>query len=67
MATTDEKADISRVDIVDGGDKPLHFGDEQIIANLQATGEEVGLTWRSVMAAIVSTSSHVLQRWNPDD
>jgi len=68
MATIEEKAAVDTVDQAsstgDHGnngrkDDPFHGrgseeGDEQIIRNLENTGEEVGLTWRTIMAAAVS-------------
>lgn len=42
---------------VDGADRETSISsqdaDEQIIHHLQTTGEEVGMTWRTFMAAIV--------------
>lgn len=35
---------------------------EEIVEHLQTTGEEVGMTWRSIMAAIVRFSASSLAR-----
>lgn len=34
--------------------KYVKDANEEIVEHLQTTGEEVGMTWRSIMAAIVS-------------
>jgi pyruvate/oxaloacetate carboxyltransferase len=55
------KAGVSHNDVIDtapssmsGGHNALH-GDADIIHALENTGEEVGMTTRSILAAMVST------------
>lgn len=55
----DDKASASHVDNisprVDSDPVVSHqHGDEEIVEVLQHTGEEVGMTWRTIAAAIVS-------------
>lgn len=56
------KTTVSRVDAIENVDNnaeriDIHSSidaNEQIVQHLQHTGQEVGMTWRTVMAAIVS-------------
>lgn len=59
-----EKVDVSHADVIEPVNeaKPSHGtilndsdGLDVIVTALQHTGEEVGMTWRSFMAAMVST------------
>lgn len=34
----------------------VNSANEEIVQHLQTTGEEVGMTWRTIMAAVVSNS-----------
>jgi hypothetical protein len=58
-ASASDKAAVSHVDVIQPapiGENVL-TGDERIIYQLEITGEEVGMTWRTVMAAAVLTPS----------
>jgi ribosomal protein S16 len=57
-----EKSTAQHIDTI-GSSQPSEQGvqvrhvndaNEEIVQHLQTTGEEVGMTWRSIMAAIVS-------------
>lgn len=55
------KAEIAHVDAIDNApssDNSTHLdhlsANEEIIQHLQTTGEEVGMTWRTIMAATVN-------------
>jgi len=59
MATYDDKAAASHVDNVEqvSNESSTHSpvdSNEQIIHELETHGEEIGLTWRSILAAAVS-------------
>jgi len=59
-----DKASIAHVDAIENaktsepdGIKRTNSANEEIVQHLQTTGEEVGMTWRSIMAASVSLLS----------
>lgn len=67
MASHDEKAAVEHIDRTERSSSPSNTGsdtiepvrtvdstNEEIVRNLQTSGEDVGLTFRSVMAALVS-------------
>jgi hypothetical protein len=61
-ATSDDKVGVSHADfiepvndhVVGTRDDNGESGSDDIVVALQHTGEEVGMTWRSFMAAMVS-------------
>lgn len=67
---TNEKAEAERVDAIESADSsdrnvPLHHvnsANEEIVQHLQTTGEEVGMTFRTIMAAVVSIPIYAGQK-----
>lgn len=61
MAHIEEKTAIGRVEDHSSSDDSItpvhHNADDAIVADLNTQGEEVGLTWRTIMAVIVSKIS----------
>jgi hypothetical protein len=57
-----DKATTTHIDAIESTDtsannvpiRHTHNANEEIIEHLQTTGEEVGMTWRTIMAAVVS-------------
>ncbi|KAH6884170.1 hypothetical protein B0T10DRAFT_531385 [Thelonectria olida] len=66
MAATSDKAGVSHADFIEPvkdrnvgmSDENADSGSDDIVAALQHTGEEVGMTWRSFMAAMTMASSY---------
>ena len=61
MADQHDKSGISHVDTIDQAPSSNNAGgvlsgNEAMIYQLETTGEEVGMTWRSMAAAAVCTS-----------
>jgi hypothetical protein len=59
---SNEKAQTEHVDAIESAESsdrnvplhPVNSANEEIVQHLQTTGEEVGMTFRTIMAAIVS-------------
>ena len=68
MTDMHEKPGTGHVDTIDyasnhssTGSPHGRNGEEQIILNLQQTGEEVGMTWRTIGAVTVSSQAFLLK------
>jgi hypothetical protein len=56
--STEHKSEAAQADLIENtstSSADVLNSDEQIIRNLEISGEDVGLTWRSIMAAAVSS------------
>lgn len=42
---------------------PVNSANEEIVQHLQTTGEEVGMTFRTIMAAVVSAVGSHIRKW----
>jgi hypothetical protein len=65
MANNDDKANLAQIDIIDEVSPSNHgvlSGNEAMVYQLETTGEEVGMTWRSLLAAGVCPPSHRYRR-----
>jgi hypothetical protein len=60
VSTENDKSSVTHVDAIDANTsepdvtRDINSANEEIVQHLQTTGEEVGMTWRSFMAASVS-------------
>jgi hypothetical protein len=61
-----DKVEALQVDAVEQAppdDVPPQNADEAIIRDLQNQGEEIGMTWRTIMAAIVRPTRPLIHRF----